>query len=128
MDKKEIEDKFLKRNLESLFITNGASTDSPQVLGAMITAASSMALQSEKISKEDTITELLNLYEKSDDKEVNQFIGIGPQYVKPLTGYAVDFNDYSAAHMAYQQQMDLYNNIYDEIEVRLNQKSSEITR
>ena len=113
MDRKAMEDVFLKSNLENLFVKNGASVESPQVIGAIVTSAGAMALQSEKVSREDTIAELLDLYGKTDDEEVNQLVGMGPQYVSKLIGFSVNFNDYGNASLEYQQRKSQYDDIYN---------------
>ena len=74
----------------------------PKVVAAIITAASSMALATDKYSKEVTAESLLEAFKALDNEEITNLIGMGPQYVKQSIGYSIDFNDYGAACAAYE--------------------------
>lgn len=85
----------------------------------MITSASMMAIVSERnASREITTEELLDLYGKTEDKNVTDLIGMSPNFVKMNTGYSVDFQDYSKASAAYQSEKEKYDKIYEEIYIR----------
>lgn len=112
------EDLSLKKQLENTFIKKEDIQNiyEPNVLAAMITSASMMAIVSEgNASKEMTTEELLDLYGKTEDKNVTDLIGMPPNFVKMNTGYSVDFQNYSEASVAYQSEKETYDRIYEKI-------------
>ncbi len=112
-------DMELKKLLESIFIKNSdVNLSQPNVIAAVITAASNMASVSDITNSSETLmsdivrTEGLELYGKTDDEMVNRLIGMGPQYVKPVIGYSVDFMDWNSARLNYENQKAEYDQLY----------------
>ncbi len=111
----DLRDALLKNNLEKQFIVNASSSEEPQVLAAMITAASKMAKYNEfndNVDEDMVIDEILDLYQKVEDENVTTIIGMAPQYVQNNIGYAVDFTDYNSAIKAYKGNKEAYDKIY----------------
>lgn len=115
----DLQDLVLKEKVEKVFIQNQADINQPSVLAAMITAASQMAIQSNGLATPDMTTdELLNLYEKSDDQQVTDLIGMSSAFVKTNIGYSVEFEDASLATMAYNSIKSTYDEVYRSIAIR----------
>lgn len=125
----EMNDLKLKSEVERIFNVKGADSNETHVLAAIITAASKMARCTEIVSENITVEQLLDLYQKNEDKELASLIGMGPQYVNAAIGYHVDFNDYSNSLYAYKSQKEDYDKVYTEVSQRalLNAKD-EITK
>lgn len=111
----ELEEMRLKRNLNTLFNVKNVDLNQPNNLAAIITAASKMAIPSGIVTEDIAIEQLLDLYKKKEDQEVNAMIGMGPQFVKSNIGYSVEFNDPAAAMVAYQTNSEMYSQLYREI-------------
>ncbi len=112
MNDLDLRDALLKNNLEKQFVINKSNLDEPQVLAAMITAASKMAKCTDNVDENMVVDEILDLYRKAEDVGVTSLIGMAPQYVRNNIGYAVDFNDYNSAIMAYKANVEAYDKIY----------------
>ncbi len=117
----ELKDLCLKNQLERTFIKKEEhmNVSSPNILAALITASSMMAIPSDGIATRQMVeTELLDLYGKAEDEQVLQLIGMSPSFVKTNIGFSVDFQDYSSAYVAYQAEKDTYDKIYEQISNR----------
>lgn len=130
---KLLDDIKFKNLLESIFVEKAdVDLSQPNVIAAMITAASKMFSSSDntnssEISMSDIIrTEVLKVYEKSDDEMINNLIGMGPQYVESAIGYSVDFMDWGSARLTYESDKEKYDELYKEIMRRY--KSHEIEK
>lgn len=113
-----MDDLRLRRDINSIFNVKAANINEPNVLAAIITAASKMAKCTNIVTEDMTVQQLLDLYKKSDDIQVASMIGMGPQYVKSNIGYAVDFSDVSAAQLAYQTNKENYDKLYSTLSQR----------
>lgn len=118
----EMEEKILKEKLESIFVKQEADLTLPHNLGALITAASKMAIPSSIIDEYTTMDELISLYNASE--EAKSLIGMGPQYVKTNIGYSVDFQDYNAATTTYNASKGSYDELYQMILNRSEERQS----
>lgn len=119
----EMNDLRLKNGLNSMFNVKGSDINEPNVVAAVITAASKMARCTEIITEDMTVEQLLDLYQKVGDAQVMSLVGMGPQYVKNNIGYAVDFNDIASAQVAYQANKKSYDELYSKISERSMIKS-----
>lgn len=112
-------DDRLKSQTERIFIKNGASTQEAGALASMITAAAGMSrVYDNGIEEQVVIDQLLNLYDKNDDPEVTDYIGVGPQLVKNVIGYDVNFNDFNSAINNYNINKEKYDSLYKTIAKR----------
>ena len=121
----ELNDLRLRRMVESNFNINNANINENIVLASVITAASKMARCNDIISEDVTVEQLLDLYQRTGDKELASLIGMGPQYVKSNIGYSVDFNDYANSMATYNANKENYDNMYSTIAQRTMIKTSE---
>lgn len=104
----------LSQKVKHTFVKQPCDVYTLNVKAAIITAASEMAKYTDIATKEQTITELMNLYDLNEE-QVGSLIGMSPTYVKSLIGYSVDFMDYSRAKVNYDSNKSEYDDIYNEI-------------
>lgn len=127
MDETQIENEKLdydiRRRTESLFNPKGGDINNPLVMAGMITAASEIAMASDKISRDTVIEELGDLYNVLDNKEVDENIGNGIQFVNPLTGFSVNYKDYGASRAYYESIQVILDEYYDKINKRSTNRS-----
>ena len=106
MDNKNLE-VLINGLLQMIFVNKQVRWDD-NVKAAIITAASKMAIPG-GIVEENTVVDVLS---KDMSDQAKSMIGMGPQYVKQIIGYSVDFNDASAALQEYTTIKDEYDALY----------------
>ena len=94
------------------------------VVAAIATAASKIALASQKFDESLIADQVIELYKKSDNENVYSMIGMGPQYVRANIGYSVDFNNYGAVTGEYSANETQYDSIFNKLKYRSNIKES----
>lgn len=119
---RELDEVLLKEKLRECFIKKEIKDKSSNVLASLITAASKISSFSEVIGEEETMEELMELYEI--EEETKQLIGMPPQYVKASIGYSVDFLDYGSAKIAYDSNKREYDEIYNRLYNRSQERNS----
>ena len=102
---------LIEVELMSCFVKEKVDLSADNVQAAMVTAAIKMANSSNIISEHQTEEKLVTFL--SDDAK--KMVGMGPQYVKSIIGYSVDFNDYTKAASAYISEKDKYDKLYKDI-------------
>lgn len=107
MDKKDLTI-LINSRLQTLFVNKEVDMTADNVNAAIVTAASKMAIPSRIIGQDEVATVLSE--DLSD--QAKSMIGMGPQYVKEIIGYSVDFNDAGAALMEYSTLKDEYDMLY----------------
>lgn len=124
-------DLLLKKQVEELFIKNGASTENPSVLAAMITAASHMATITKMCNKKIPITEeivqeqLLDLYDKSNDELVTDYLFMPSDFAMGVIGYRVKYDNISNASTSYMEDKEHYDALYNSMIARKQIKDEE---
>jgi hypothetical protein len=123
---KNLQDALLRNKVETTFLKKDVSVNEPHILAAMITAASEMSICSDGIATPEMTTEqLLDLYQKKDDENVSNLIGMSSGFVKNNIGYSVQFEDMIAAEVNYHAEKPTYDEIYRGIAARANAKENE---
>lgn len=107
MDSNNIKEKTLE-----LFVKKECDLTQPNVLGAIITTASKMAIPSGLVSESDAVEALSEAFGVTDDEKVQLFVGIGSQFVEGITGWSVDYNDAARAQVAYEAEKGPLNSYY----------------
>lgn len=127
---KELNDLILRQKVEKVFITKeGVNVNEPNVIAAIITAASAMSRESNGIITPDMTTmELLDLYNKVDDEDVTNLIGMSSSYVNLATGYNVEFENMQAAMGNYRSNKNSYDEIYTKLSNRALTHETNISR
>ena len=105
---------------------NQPNLNDKKVVAAIITAATGMSIASETGNKEATREMLLEAFGVTNDEEVNSLLDMSPTYVKALTGFAVNFNDYGAARVEYESKQYEYDKMFGEVNYLNQQKSNGI--
>ena len=94
------------------------NTKAPNVVAAIITAASKMAIAAG--ADEDATREfLIEAFGELVNEEARKFIdkGISPTFVQSIIGFSTDFNDSGLASVAYESQKDDYDSFYRTIKM-----------
>lgn len=96
-------------------------------IAAIASAADWMGKCTDFNFSEDAVrNSVIDLFGKSDDERVKMMSHVNSGTVKSVLGYAVQFEDYNAARMAYEApgQVDLYNALYTRMEARIQEMGS----
>ena len=110
---------LINGEIQMLFVDKEVDMTADNVNAAIVTAASKMAIPAGIIG-ENEVAETLSA---DLSEEAKSMIGMGPQYVKQIIGYSVDFNDASAALKEYTTFKDEYDALYAYIkQLSLNKK------
>lgn len=72
----------------------------------------------------ETIDELLDVYGRTDDKQVAESVGMTLPYVQDNIGFSIDFINYSRAMAAYLANQEAYNRYYETIHRRNQQRNA----
>lgn len=106
----------LRSTAIKLFVKNDADLTKPNVIAAIVEAAKNMALVSDIASKYDTQDALLTAFNASDNKEVTDLIEmLNPSYIKQIIGFSTDYMDFGSANLAYENQKELYDSLYNQV-------------
>lgn len=117
-------DEMVKLYTEKTFIKKECDRTANNVRAALITAASKMANASELVSEADALDVLISAFGVQDTPEVMELIGMGPQFVNPSIGYAVDFNDAGVVMAAYNAEKATYDQYYGVVAEKVAEKKS----
>lgn len=111
---------YINKLANELFVQKDVNSNDPQVIAALITAASEMSKYSEITSPEEVIEALSKIYDVIGFKEIEDMIGaLGPQFVKTIIGFPVNFVNFAQAQMAYIASNEKYNDLYQSIKAYL---------
>ena len=123
MDERSVELRTLKLAALDTFCKMQVDLNKPAVIASIITAASRMAISTDKYSSDVTAESLLEAFNALDNEAITSLIGIGPQYVKQNIGYSIDFNDYGAASVAYESDKFNYDRVFSQAQYLYDTKS-----
>lgn len=126
MEEREIELRTLRFAALDAVCKNQVDLKKPEVVASIITAASRMAVATDKYSPDVTCESLIEAFNASDNNEVISLIGMGPQYVKSNIGYSIDFNDYGAACAAYEADKEKYNRLFSQAQYLYDNKAKRL--
>ena len=123
MDERSVKLRTLKLAALDTFCKMQVDLNKPAVIASIITAASRMAVSTDKYSSDVTTESLLEAFNALDNEAITSLIGIGPQYVKQNIGYSIDFNDYGAACAAYESDKFNYDRVFSQAQYLYDTKS-----
>ena len=128
MDDRVAELMTLKIAALDVFCKKQVDLKRPEVIASIITAASGMAVATDKYSSDVTMESLLEAFDSLDNETITNLVGMGPQYVKQNIGYSVDFNDYGGALAAYESDKDNYNRVFSQAQYLYDTKKEKALR
>ena len=126
MEEREEALKILQYAAIRTFCKIPSDLNDPKTVGAIISAASNMAIASDDeldYHMEPTREALLEAFDVENNPNIAEFSEMAPQYVKPLIGYSVDFKDYGAARAEYESDKDSYNMVFGQAKYIYNTKT-----